>query len=49
MRLMLRAHAPVSRDLNFDIFLRTYTPKKIERRVGKVNRASDNYSEFSAG
>ena len=48
---MLRAHALVSRDLsrnlNFDISLCTYTFKKIERRINKVNRVSNNYSEFN--
>ena len=50
---MLWAHAPVlrdlSRDLNFDTFLRTYTFRKIERRIDKMNRASDNYNEFNVG
>ena len=51
MRFILRAHAPVSRDLsynlNFDIPLRTHIFKKIEYRINKVNRASSNYNEFN--
>ena len=51
MRPILRAHALISRDLsynlNFDILLRTHTFRKIEYRINKINRASDNYNEFN--
>ena len=48
---MLRVHAPISHNLshnlNFDIPLRTHTFKKIERRIYKINRTSNNYNEFN--
>ena len=51
MRFMLRAHALIlcdlSCDLNFDIFLRTHILKKIERRINKINRTLNNYSELN--
>ena len=37
----------LSRNLNFDIFFRTYIFKKIECRINKINRASGNYNEFN--
>ena len=48
---MLRAHALIlrnlSHNLNFNIFFRTHIFKKIERRINKVNRISNNYNEFN--
>ena len=43
----MRPSRDLSRNLNFDTFLRTHTFKKIERRINKVNRASGNYNEFN--
>ena len=49
--IKLWAHTPVLRDLsynlNFNIFLRTHTFKKIEHRINKINRTSGNYNEFN--
>ena len=36
-----------SYNLNFDIFFRTHIFKKIEYRINKMNRASNNYNEFN--
>ena len=48
---MLRAHTFILYNLShnsiFDIPLRTYTFKKIERRINKMNRISNNYNKFN--
>ena len=43
----LRRQILTSRDSNFNIFLRTYTFKRFERRINEINRTQNNYNKLN--